>query len=268
MKKNKLHTLVTLVLVLVLGLSSCKTKQVSTLDTVNVETYTVSQVLKEQPTFDCVNMSKVELVVTYGTQQLSFRGFIKGYSDSLLVISVQPLLGIEMLRVEFTPEKFIIVDKMNRRYTENTYDFLRYKLSVPLDFKLIQSLFYNQLFVVGNDTVAANRFIVESLPSEPTRLVRLASGIIQRFELLNKQMTIGKSEILMSDVGRITTVYTGHSNQNGIYFPSQVEWSVQAANKSLALQCSINKIEFNKPFVYQAINLERYEKVVFSKIIP
>ena len=266
MKKNKLYIGFCLLLVVAM-LSSCKTKQISTTSSESgVVDYTVAQVQQQQPQFSYLNISKMDIVANYGTQQLSFRATVKAVTDSLLVFSVQPLLGVEMFRLEFTPTSFRIIDKWNRKYTDNTYDFLRYSLGVDVNFKVIQALFFNQLFVVDG-VVAPNQFVVETLPQEPTRLVHLATGLIQRFELVDKQMAIAKTELIV-DKGRLTCTYANHRMQNGVRFPLALNITMQVGGKLADVDCQISQLEFNKSFEYSTVNLERYEKVAFSKIIP
>ncbi len=266
MKKNKLYIGFCLLLVVAM-LSSCKTKQISTTSSeLSVVDYTVAQVQQQQPQFSYLNISKMDIVANYGTQQLSFRATVKAVTDSLLVFSVQPLLGVEMFRLEFTPTSFRIIDKWNRKYTDNTYDFLRYSLGVDVNFKVIQALFFNQLFVVDG-VVAPNQFVVETLPQEPTRLVHLATGLIQRFELVDKQMAIAKTELIV-DKGRLTCTYANHRMQNGVRFPLALNITMQVGGKLADVDCQISQLEFNKSFEYSTVNLERYEKVAFSKIIP
>ena len=266
MKKNKLYIGFCLLLVVAM-LSSCKTKQITTTSSeLSVVDYTVAQVQQQQPQFSYLNISKMDIVANYGTQQLSFRATVKAVTDSLLVFSVQPLLGVEMFRLEFTPTSFRIIDKWNRKYTDNTYDFLRYSLGVDVNFKVIQALFFNQLFVVDG-VVAPNQFVVETLPQEPTRLVHLGTGLIQRFELVDKQMAIAKTELIV-DKGRLTCTYANHRMQNGVRFPLALNITMQVGGKLADVDCQISQLEFNKSFEYSTVNLERYEKVAFSKIIP
>ena len=266
MKKNKLYIGFCLLLVVAM-LSSCKTKQITTTSSSSsVVDYTVAQVQQQQPQFSYLNISKMDIVANYGTQQLSFRATVKAVTDSLLVFSVQPLLGVEMFRLEFTPTSFRIIDKWNRKYTDNTYDFLRYSLGVDVNFNVIQALFFNQLFVVDG-VVTPNQFVVETLPQEPTRLVHLGTGLIQRFELVDKQMAIAKTELIV-DKGRLTCTYANHRMQNGVRFPLALNITMQVGGKLADVDCQISQLEFNKSFEYSTVNLERYEKVAFSKIIP
>ena len=266
MKKNKLYIGFCLLLVVAM-LSSCKTKQITTTSSESsVVDYTVEQVQQQQPQFSYLNISKMDIVANYGTQQLSFRATVKAVTDSLLVFSVQPLLGVEMFRLEFTPTSFRIIDKWNRKYTDNTYDFVRYSLGIDVNFNVIQALFFNQLFVVDG-VVAPNQFVVETLPQEPTRLAHLATGLIQRFELVDKQMAIAKTELIV-DKGRLTCTYANHRMQNGVRFPLALNITMQVGGKLADVDCQISQLEFNKSFEYSTVNLERYEKVAFSKIIP
>lgn len=265
MKNIKLYSGV-LVLVLMALLSSCKSKQIVNPQSDLIVGYTVTQVLQQQPQFKTVNISKMDVVATYGTQQLSFRATIKAVTDSLLVFSVQPLLGVEMFRMEFTPTGFLIVDKWNRKHTENSYDFLRYSLGVDFNFSILQALLFNQLFVLDG-TVSPEQFSVEIVPEEPITLVRFGNNVIQRFQLADKLMAISKAE-LVAEKGRLTCTYSDHRMQNAVRFPMAINLSMQMTGKMANVSCQVSRIDFNKPFEYTPINLERYEKVLFSNIIP
>lgn len=264
MYRNSLFALACVLLMwLVAG---CKTKQVSQKPTDQPAAYTVNQVLTEQPTFATLHISKMSVVATYGTQQLSFRATVKLLTDSLLVLSVQPVAGIEMFRVEFTPSQFVVVDKWNRRYTENSYDFLRYKLGVDLRFDVLQNIVSNRLFLLEKTDISAADFTVENLAGAPTQLLHLASGLIQQFEVV-EPAAIAKASVV-AEQGRLTCEYAGHRVQNGVRFPNAFSMTLQAAGRVMTLACTVEKMEFNKPLEYVPQNLSRYEKVNFSKIIP
>ena len=97
--------------------------------------------------------------------------------------------------------------------------------------------------------------------------MHLATGLIQRFELVDKQMAIAKTELIV-DKGRLTCTYANHRMQNGVRFPLALNITMQVGGKLADVDCQISQLEFNKSFEYSTVNLERYEKVAFSKIIP
>lgn len=60
---------------------------------------------------------KANATVQLDQHQYSMGCTVQLWRNELIILSVQPMLGIEMLRVEATPDSVVIFDKMNRRYT-------------------------------------------------------------------------------------------------------------------------------------------------------
>ncbi len=262
MKRNSLLVLC----VCAVALVGCRSKRTAQKPMDDISAYTVSEVLRRQPTFATMNISKMEVVATYEQHQMTFRAMARLFTDSLLQLSIQPMLGVEMFRVEFTPTDFRIIDKWNRRYTENTYDFLRYKLNTDFSFDLLQNIVSNHLFLLDK-VVEPSDFIVEKIEGAPTRLVHLSQGMIQRFELA-EPAAVAKVEVL-TEPARVTCTYAGHRMQNAVYFPTDFGMTITASGKALSFACTAQKIEFNKPMdAFRALPLEQYERVAFSKIIP
>lgn len=263
-RRNSLFLLGCVLLIVVV--SGCRSRRVAQKPIEDMSAYTVGEVLRQQPAFSTMNIAKMEAVATYGMHQVAFRAMARLFADSLLQLSIQPVLGVEMFRMDFTPDGFRIVDKWNRRYTENTYDFLRYKSGVDVSFELLQHIVSNHLFLLDK-AVEPNDFIIEKNEGEPTRLVHLAQGMIQRFELVEPTV-IAKAEVL-TEQARVTCTYADHRMCGAVRFPSEFTMDVAAGNKKLSLSCSVQKIEFNKPMEgFRPLPLEQYEKVTFSKIIP
>ena len=83
--------------------------------------------------------------------------------DSMLVISIMPLLGMEMLRIEATPTEFIAIDKFHGQYTTATYADLNRQLTPELNWDVLQQLCAAELptgsekarlvYQFGNETV-------------------------------------------------------------------------------------------------------------------
>ena len=63
---------------------------------------------------------------------------VQMWRNELIILSLQPMLGIEMLRMEATKDSVILVDKMNRRYTVITYNMFANQVSPKPSFRLIQ----------------------------------------------------------------------------------------------------------------------------------
>ena len=83
--------------------------------------------------------------------------------DSMLVISIMPLLGMEMLRVEATPTELIAIDKFHGQYATATYAEINHKLTPDLNWDILQQLCAAELptgsekarlvYQFGNETI-------------------------------------------------------------------------------------------------------------------
>ena len=61
------------------------------------------------------------------------------WRNELIIISLQPMLGIEMVRIEVNQDSVLIFDKMNRRYTTiNFSDASTTAIHPTPSFKMIQ----------------------------------------------------------------------------------------------------------------------------------
>lgn len=60
--------------------------------------------------------------------------------DSMLVISVMPMLGMEMIRLEATPLELTAIDKIHGRYAKASYADLNRKLTPDLNWDVLQQI--------------------------------------------------------------------------------------------------------------------------------
>lgn len=60
--------------------------------------------------------------------------------DSMIVISVTPMFGMEMMRVEATPTEIIAIDKLHGRYAKATFADLNKQLTPSLNWDILQQI--------------------------------------------------------------------------------------------------------------------------------
>ncbi len=56
----------------------------------------------------------------------------------MVMLSLQPILGIEMFRIEALQDSIWIIDKMNRRYTTLAYEWASQTIHPAPSYKMIQ----------------------------------------------------------------------------------------------------------------------------------
>jgi hypothetical protein len=81
---------------------------------------------------------KANATLHFDQRQFTMGCTVQTWRNELIVLSLQPMLGIEMVRVEATPDSVWVFDKMNRRYTTLSYDWAKQAVSPAPTFKMIQ----------------------------------------------------------------------------------------------------------------------------------
>jgi hypothetical protein len=82
---------------------------------------------------------KANVTLQFDQRAYSMNCSVQMWRNELIVLSLQPVLGIEMFRLEATPDSMVVIDKMNRRYTTMAYDWGGKQLQPTPSFKMIQN---------------------------------------------------------------------------------------------------------------------------------
>jgi len=112
--------------------------------------------------------------------------------DSMLVISVMPLLGMEMLRLEATPEQMTAIDKMHGQYAVTTYEALNSKITPALTWQILQQITSAELptgdqkarllYSFGDETV---EIIIDYTPRQLDVPVRVTQQRVDRLKKID-----------------------------------------------------------------------------------
>ena len=139
----------------VLVLASCGTKKKI------VESQ--ESIVESVPTWHTCLIQGAQATVTTENDRISAAVTMQVVRDSMLVISVMPMLGMEMLRVEATPLEVIAIDKIHGQYATATYAELNRKLTPSLNWDILQQLCSAELptgdqkarllYMFGDDTI-------------------------------------------------------------------------------------------------------------------
>jgi hypothetical protein len=108
--------------------------------------------------------------------------------DSMIVMSVMPLLGMEMLRVEATPLEVLVIDKIHGQYGKATYAEINRKLSPAVNWDVLQQIASAEL-PTGNERARMvynfGKQVIEVVIDYPARKtdvpVRVSAQRIDRY---------------------------------------------------------------------------------------
>lgn len=140
---------------LIAGFNSCKSKRqivaaAPVEEKVDVDLFT--DILNNQLNFKTFS-SRLNLNLSSGTKSLSSKASLRIVKDKAIQLSVQPLFGVEMLRLYADPDSLVLLDRMNKRYVKESIEDVKKVYPVGFDFKTLQSLLTNQVFVSGQSDV-------------------------------------------------------------------------------------------------------------------
>lgn len=194
-----------------------------------------------------------------------------------------PLLGSEVGRVDFTPDKVLFVDRLHKEYIEADYSSISFLKNNNIDFYTLQSLFWNQLLVPGADKVTSSDLKRYSLNGYKTagRLdIALSDGklnyewsadrltcLIQQALLTYESQTRGKSEM--------TCNYSDFVSLGKKKFPSTIVFTMHTKatgkERNATMTMKLNSVSNDAKWDATTSLSGKYEKIesssLFDKIL-
>ena len=87
-----------------------------------------------------VMTQRTQVTLNLDQHEFTTNCLLKVWKNELIVLSVLPMMGIELFRLEATPDKVTIIDKLNRRYTIISYEEINKLSPKRISYKMLQLL--------------------------------------------------------------------------------------------------------------------------------
>ena len=157
MKTRLNHSFVLFVL-LTLALTGCRTTRTTT-DAPATFTRKQRNVLltplTQYPTDVQAVTAKTAIAFNYEGYSATVKGRLRMRRDEVVQMSVTALGLMEIASIEFTPKGAYIIDKVNKRYAVFNYSSGWLSLA-GIDFNTVQALFWNRIFIPGEQEAWKN----------------------------------------------------------------------------------------------------------------
>jgi hypothetical protein len=144
--------------------------------------------------------SRAKILYKDDNQEVSAAVDIRMKRDSIIWMSIKPMLGIEVMRIVITKDSILILDRMNKSMNLMNMNELSKKISFPLSFKMAESL------IIGNLPLSVKERGKISIEREHFRLqqeegdfdlVSLISREHYKLERINVKQQDTKNELLL-----------------------------------------------------------------------
>lgn len=111
---------------------------------------------QEAPAIRTVHVPSARAGLTIDGEYVSARVTFMTTIDSLVIWSIQPMAGIELIRLEATPTDLIVFDKTTMEYVPLTYESLLPYSPIPIAYKDVQDIATGAILPKGqNSTLRA-----------------------------------------------------------------------------------------------------------------
>ncbi len=265
-------------LMLVMGVMavSCGSKKAATSGRVDMsgfsETAYLKAVVENAPEFDAFS-AKMRLALSYGGENISVGGSIKMKRDEAIQLSLVAVGIVEAARIEFTPKRLLVLDRIGRRYVEVKYDDLPFFKDSKIDFYTLQALFWNELFLPGVKHVEKGDIYSFQLTRNETQATLTAEkGKRLSYSFLTALTTglLEESRIHVSakkeNDYQLNWAYRDFLTLAGKQFPSSMSLALQGIEKPM--KASFNFSRWDTQLDYEPLSVpNRYKQVDAAEIL-
>lgn len=272
--KNK-TTISFLVLAIVVLIPACKSKKRA----VDTDSYTknwneknaIDDVLNN--TFDFKSIStKGNLELKIGESGKRVGANYKIIKDSIMQVSVRvPILG-EAFRVDFTPDRVVIIDRLKGLYASERFADSKALKSIDLNYYNLQALLTNSLFIPGEKEVkkkdyskfkinAGNDMLMLQTAGKPDLMYSFAVDASEKIIslLVTKKSLDNTLQFTYSD-------FVKHDNAQ--FYPTLLVGSINMGKRALTLAISYSEFDVdNKNMTIDTSIPKKYKEVTFSELL-
>lgn len=187
-------------------------------------------------------------------EDLGFTADIHLKKDSIIWVAVKKL-GFEGLRVRITPERFELLNHLEKQYVSRPFSFLSSQFNLPLDFEGLQNLLVGNPLPLDEQTVRlsteAGRYVLSQNRGEVELALHLNSTFF-RIEKWTGQLGNNHLVVLLDNyqpAGTSTTLIA-------------LDKKLEVNGGEMRLDLMFNKVEIDQP-AKTAFNIpEHYQKVL------
>lgn len=264
-----------LLLVTLLGFYGCKSAKVpggkEKVNTKELKEF-VASMQEQEPAFRTFS-ARLSVDLQTGDKTMGSRVELKLVKDSALQLSVQPFLGIEVFRMELTPDSVKVMDRMNKRYVAEGYTALKEEWPIDFNFYNLQALFVHQLFLPGEQEVEGVHYDQFHLDREGaiTRLhARDRMDLRYCFEANSSEQLL--STLITEGNGRYSLLwkYLSLEAQPSVawLFPLQMQVSFRDEGiRKGGMDIRFSRLQWDKPLNMDFSVPAKYKRITFADII-
>lgn len=266
--------LIALLLLVFLAMFSCKPKERIVQAETELEDKTNATLFEDVLTNELdytTFSSKMNMSFSTGKRTLSSKATIRIVRNEALQLSIQPLFGIEMFRMYVEPNSVIILDRMNKRYVQESFDDIKKQFPIGFNFYTLQSLFTNTLFIPDQSTVLTDDYkkFKYSQSSDNYHLsARDRKSAIDYSFLVNGNDQITLTQMYMPNRNySFDWSYDEFTLIEKLFFPLEMKMLISNGKRRVDTSVSLSSITLDDPVTLDSSIPSSYAKVELKEVL-
>ena len=202
--------------------------------------------------------ARMSLALDLSGKTTKVNGTMRIKKGEVVQLSIAPLLGIEVVRAEISPDGVLVIDRMNKRYVRVSFSELQELTNAQLDFHTLQALFLNEIFLPGKKGLTSrdfSAFDVELMGKDVRLDVRKTKRFSYSFLMQGAEALLKESFVGLKDENYgLSWRYENFRSFEQKMFPNTMKLSLQGLKKPMNATFSLSRLSVNS-------NWESYTKV-------
>lgn len=219
--------------------------------------------------------TRVQLNMGSESSSVSVNANMRIRRGELIRLSVAPVLGIEVARMDITPKGVLVIDRMNRRYVEIGFAEVADILKVEVDFNALQSLFLNEIFLPGRESLTVEDAVKFDLSEQDGRAhLQVKDSRTQMKDLRSSFFTSATDGRLEETVISLKDLpyalhcrYTDFTMVGSDVFPQSIELTPEGTQKKYSLGLKLSRIGTDSGWDAKSEVPAKYRKMTVQEVI-
>jgi hypothetical protein len=258
---------------LLLSFVGCKQKE--EVSKVKVEHYPTRELIDSlsKNEFHFNSLSAKAEIEFIDEKSTSFKAHLRIQKDSIIWISITPVLGIEIARVMITQDSVMLMNRVKSEYFKGDFAYINKMFNVEFDYEMLQSLLIgNSLEFEQNEKLRTSidrksdryfigtekkRKVKKDIKKEKEKIKEQSQAIW----LEPKTFKIGELLILDPDKDQsLNAIFSKHLVIDDQLFPHQLTFDIRS-KKELKINVDYSKISLDKEQNYSFKIPSKYEQI-------
>jgi len=221
--------------------------------------------------------AKAKVELTMGDKDISLSGNLRMKRGDVIQISMSfPIVG-EVCRMEFTKNEVLIVDRINARFVKVPYDKVDFLRSANLDYNVLESIFWNEVFYPGTTDVNSKlgEYTVASSGSHTLLSLTTAPKLDYSFLTISESGLVDRTTVSpknSSDKSNLVCIYSNFVKYTEGKFPSSFKVTFAGDQQTYALDFDLSSISNDSKWTTRTTLSSKYKQmdadVLLKSLIP